>query len=237
MKLRVRFRQMLPRPPAAYQGFTIFGFRLAGSMLQTKPRRWSRLTFASGLAGFLSAWSGTLPLLFAEPGSTPNPEVEKVVEGCPVTRDLRSRGHLPRTGLGGGWAHFRERRIMRQGERPRRGNHNPSARLVQGADGKFFGTKQSGGANDPGRVFTADRSETGLVRETRRGSPGIVIASFWSPFLAANLKKSRRWSQPLLLQICRPIHQQDQRRVVVAVTVDHELLPVRRHVVRRRRRY
>src|ERR1017187_2809678 len=52
MKLRVRFRQMVPRPRTAYQGFTIFGFRLAGSMLQTKPRSWSRLTFASGLAGF-----------------------------------------------------------------------------------------------------------------------------------------------------------------------------------------
>src|ERR1039458_4450849 len=39
-------------PRTAYQGFTIFGFRLAGSMLQTKPRSWSRLTFASGLAGF-----------------------------------------------------------------------------------------------------------------------------------------------------------------------------------------
>src|ERR1700728_1529421 len=46
------FRQMVPRHQTAYQGFTIFGFRLSGSMLQIKPRSWSSLTIASGLARF-----------------------------------------------------------------------------------------------------------------------------------------------------------------------------------------
>src|ERR1022692_4965915 len=46
-----------------------------------------------------------------------------------------------------------------------------------------------------------------------------------------------RWPQSLLLQICRPVHQQDKTLGVVAETVDHELLPVRGHVVGGRRRY
>jgi hypothetical protein len=43
---------MVPRHQTAYQGFTIFGFRLSGSMLQTESRSWSSLTIASGLARF-----------------------------------------------------------------------------------------------------------------------------------------------------------------------------------------
>src|ERR1022692_3692129 len=54
-------------------------------------------------------------------------------------------------------------------------------------------------------------------------------------FMASN--PGCRRLQSFLLQIRRPVYQQDQRRFVVADTIDHELLSVRGHIVRGRRRY